>query len=124
MTDKPLPPDDSDDFESFQDLTADIKPLNQDKVTIAKSEPLSASSHIRRAAAQNKQTADANFLTDADIPLVDPNDILSFKVDGLQTGVFKKLRLGKYSWKYRSMNDGYLIINYGSNWNWNAQYRI
>ena len=51
----------------------------------------------RRNAAQQEQRPDGNFLDPVDIiEQVDPNDFLEFSRPGVQHGVYKKLRMGKY----------------------------
>ncbi|MEE9253975.1 MAG: DNA endonuclease SmrA, partial [Pseudomonadales bacterium] len=52
----------------------------------------------RRKAAQEhrRERVDANFLTLGEVPNVGPYDFLEWKKDGVQEGVYRKLRLGKY----------------------------
>lgn len=49
----------------------------------------------RRQAAVNTGK-DSNTLTLGEVPPVDPFDEIAFKRDGVQTGVYRKLRLGRY----------------------------
>lgn len=49
----------------------------------------------RREAAANT-AKDNNTLTLGEVPPVDPFDEIAFKRDGVQTGVYRKLRLGRY----------------------------
>ena len=49
----------------------------------------------RRQAAANA-AKDNNTLTLGEVPPVDPFDEIAFKRDGVQTGVYRKLRLGRY----------------------------
>ena len=49
----------------------------------------------RRQAAANTGK-DGNTLTLGEVPPVDPFDEIAFKRDGVQTGVYRKLRLGRY----------------------------
>ena len=49
----------------------------------------------RRQAAANT-AKDNNTLTLGEVPPVDPFDEIAFKRDGVQTGVYRKLRLGRY----------------------------
>ena len=51
----------------------------------------------RRSAAESLDKSDPNFLTTEPVDLVAPDDELTYKKDGVQQGVFKNLRLGKYS---------------------------
>ncbi|MCO7225316.1 DNA endonuclease SmrA [Pleionea sp. CnH1-48] len=87
----------SDEESLFAEMTDGVKPLKQDKVIIKPNEKADVSVSVRRHAALNDQRRDENFLSDADIPMVDPLDIIYKKMDGLQEGVYKKMRLGKYT---------------------------
>lgn len=81
----------------FAEMT-DVKPLApHDKADIKKS-PKQTPGHVaRRMAAVRHKLLDANFLaTDEHIELLKSHDVLSYKKDGIQHGVFKKLRLGHY----------------------------
>ena len=88
-----------DDLDLFRETMGDVKPLN--------TEPVADSSHpaevtpgmkMRRLAAQNETSQPLDYLSSADqITMVKPSDELSFKRDGVQHGVFKNLRLGKYA---------------------------
>ncbi len=86
------------DTPDFRDLVGDVKPIAVDRTT----DQRPAASHspglaARRAAAQAESKSDNNFLSSAEyIPPVKPWDELSYKRDGVQHGVFKNLRLGKY----------------------------
>lgn len=50
----------------------------------------------RRAAAVAESVGEQNFLSAEHVPPVDPLDVLAFKRPGVQNGVYRKLRLGKY----------------------------
>lgn len=51
----------------------------------------------RKAAAEHRRDrVDPNFLTLAEVPSVGPYDLLEWKKDGVQNGVYRKLRLGRY----------------------------
>ncbi|MDA8622245.1 DNA endonuclease SmrA [Psychrosphaera sp.] len=86
------------EFSSFIDELGDVKPIKQSKTN----RPLPCSNvsaqtlSLRRANAQLPSSGDQNPLTTESVELIAPDDILSFKKDGVQQGVFKNLRLGKY----------------------------
>jgi len=84
---------DSADF--FQEM-ADVKPLNQDKIAVTNTSEPSINTPYRQKVAQSFGQKDRNFLTDGEVSPVEPEEILTFKLDGVQPGVFKKLRQGKY----------------------------
>ncbi|HBS41409.1 MAG TPA: DNA endonuclease SmrA [Oceanospirillales bacterium] len=55
----------------------------------------------RRAALENKPVTDPNSLRSSEVPRVGPHDVIGFKRPGIQDGVFRKLRLGKYETEAR-----------------------
>ncbi|MEE4244825.1 MAG: DNA endonuclease SmrA [Kangiellaceae bacterium] len=80
----------------FEQEFADIKPLKQDKIATQTKTVKDVSQETRRLAATTDLAKDLNYLVDSPVDPADPQEILSFKIDGLQSGVFKKLRQGKY----------------------------
>lgn len=81
---------------TFLEEVGDVRPLRQDGADVGKKIASSASIAVRRDAAVQEATQD-NFLSTTAVPEVAPYDIVSFKRDGIQEGVFRNLRLGKYS---------------------------
>lgn len=77
----------------FRQELGDVKPLQQDKADISRTAE-EIDFERRRAAAVAELQAD-NALADA-LQMVDKDAIVVFKRPGVQDGVFKKLRLGKY----------------------------
>lgn len=84
-----LDTDDADFLHAF----SDVKPLAQDKADISKSAS-DIDYDVRRKAAVAEIEKDS-ALADAVI-MIDANALVEFKRPGVQLGVFKKLRLGKY----------------------------
>lgn len=85
------------DDELFRMEMGDVEPLKQDKrVTLKTAAAVDASAEIRRDAAQAVTQKDTNFLAGEFIEPVEPHGILSFVRPGVQHGVYKNLRLGKY----------------------------
>ena len=76
----------------------DVEPLGRKGARyLAKPTTLTPGVLQRRKAAQQEQRADSNFLDPASvIQPVDPNDYLAFARPGVQHGVYKNLRQGKY----------------------------
>ena len=76
----------------------DVEPLNGKGARhIAKPAEVTPGVLQRRSAAQAEQLRDGNFLDpDTVIKPVDPHDYLAFSRPGVQHGVYKNLRLGKY----------------------------
>lgn len=87
----------NDDFDLFKKEMSGVKPIEQKKVTsVSKKQGPTDAQLARREAAVREQSADKNTLTTEYVEMVSPHDILSFKRPGVQDGVFRKLRLGKY----------------------------
>lgn len=89
---------DLDLFKSAMGDMGDVTPLKStnDKVSSIKQKQDERSVAERKKAAQANTITDPNFLTAEQVELVAPDDILSYKKDGVQEGVFRNLRLGKY----------------------------
>jgi len=88
----------SDAREKFMSEMADVKPLTpHDKAEIQKTAVETPGHAARRMAAVRNKLLDTNFLSaDEHIEMLKSHDVLSYKKDGIQHGVFKKLRLGYY----------------------------
>ena len=91
------------DDELFRQQFADVKPLKKtDKVALRKTSALSEQQRETARARATDETvneepfADVTTVSDDYVEQVGAKDILSFKRPGIQDGVFKKLRLGKY----------------------------
>lgn len=84
------------DNDVFLNAMRDVQPIRPaDKVALAPAlDTLNALE--RRAAAVADVARDKNFLSGEYIEPVDPLAVLEFKRDGVQTGVYRNLRLGKY----------------------------
>lgn len=90
---------DSDEtFELFRQEMNDVTPLSGEQVADIKKafEPTLAQKERRRAAEQAEQE-DANFLSTEYVDLVEPGEEISFRRDGVQDGVYKRLKQGRYT---------------------------
>lgn len=89
----------SDDLEVFLREMRDVKPIKlEPKVPLAVADPsATASIEQRRSAAVAQSRAERNFLSGDYVTPVDPLAVLEFKRPGVQNGVYRNLRLGKYS---------------------------
>jgi len=84
-----------DDF--FLQHMKGVKPIKVEvKVDLAKQYQDKLNIEKRRKAATEELAQDKNFLSGEYIEPVDPLTVLEFKRDGVQTGVYRNLRLGKY----------------------------
>jgi Uncharacterized protein conserved in bacteria len=86
---------DDDDFSLFAQEVEGVTPLKKDEVYLAK-KGAPVDYEARKLAAQVAAEADRNHLSHDYVLKVDPNDMLEYKKDGVQDGVFKRLRQGKY----------------------------
>jgi len=83
------------DKQTFLQETMDVKPLKQSRVTHKKIVLETPGQVVRRSlAVENSETVDP--LMSAGIQNLKSNDVLAFRRDGVQHGVYKKLRMGHY----------------------------
>lgn len=85
-----------DELMAFLDQLKDVKPIPQgDKVrtTIPKN---TLAQQLKRQALEVSKPLANNYLSVEEVEPLDPYDHISYKQDGVQEGVFKNLRLGKY----------------------------
>ncbi len=87
----------SDDDSLFSQAMGDVKPLKKAGRQIIKKDPDSRLARdARRQAAVAETEVEANHLSAGDVPLLDPYYALEFRRDGVQKGVFRKLKQGRY----------------------------
>jgi len=92
---------DVDDEANFLEQMQDVKPLAQDKIPRAhRNSSDGFNNQYRRKVATKSLSKYKNFLTDGEVEIVEPNEILSFKISGIQPQVFKNLRNAKYKFDY------------------------
>jgi DNA-nicking Smr family endonuclease len=86
------------DLEIFKEMVGEVSPLKSDpKADLKCSQSPTPGMEVRRDAAVGESGGRRDYLDDEDrITMVKPWDELSYKRDGVQHGVFKNLRLGKY----------------------------
>ena len=81
----------------FLEEMSDVQPIRKpDRADVDGSRGITPGQLERRRAAVVEGTPDRNPLTVTEVGWLGPSDELSFKRDGIQHGVFKKLRLGQY----------------------------
>lgn len=82
---------------SFMDAMQDVTPIaNVNKIAVTSAYSETLSQRLKREALEKQIALDDNGLSVDFVKPLDPHDFLSYKQDGVQEGVFKKLRLGKY----------------------------
>lgn len=86
-----------DDFDLFKKEMEGVKPIERKRVvSTPKKYELSDAQLARREAAVREPGKDANILSTEYVDMVSPHDVLAYKRSGVQDGVYRKLRLGKY----------------------------
>lgn len=83
----------------FREFVGDVEPLSQSgqrlKIPVDRNSPALVT---RRMAAVKVAASEDNFLAGEEhVPRVKPLDTLSFKRDGVQHGVFRRLKQGRYT---------------------------
>ena len=97
MSDKNSPPDPVPETDNFVEAMQDVKPLRQpDKVALTRASESSIALEARRRAAVTEPLRDDNFLSSDYVELLDPYYPLEFRREGVQHGVFRKFKQGKY----------------------------
>ncbi len=87
----------ADDDNLFREEMAGVTPLKREpRASRGGARPPDPSLQRRREAAVTSAAEDRNTLSDRDIPPLDPWYVLSFKRPGVQNGVFRKLKQGRY----------------------------
>jgi DNA-nicking Smr family endonuclease len=89
--------DDADDIAAFTQEMADVVPIkHNDKVAIKSNDVLDLARKLKREAIEKEEHYNQYGLSLILNRPIGPYDLISYKQDGIQTGVFKNLRLGKY----------------------------
>jgi DNA-nicking Smr family endonuclease len=82
---------------SFFAEMSDVKPLSQtDKVALTNKTTETLAQRLKREALIAEVEKDDNGLTVDKVEPINPHDFIEYKQDGVQHGVYKNLRLGKY----------------------------
>jgi len=91
----------SDQTSSFLQEMQGVEKMSQDKiVSHSQSDQVQQSLNYRRNAAEKHAAKYENFLTDGEVEQVEPQEVLSFKISGIQPNVFKNLKKAKYRFDY------------------------
>lgn len=83
------------DDDLFAQEMGGVKPLKQDKVILEKKPEVTPGQVVRRSLAEVFRP-NADPLSSDNVPQLKASDILEYRRDGVQHGVYKKLRMGKY----------------------------
>lgn len=85
------------DNDLFLQQMKDVTPITvEEKVPLASAQLDKTNAEIRRKAATAELAKNKNFLSGEYIEPIEPLAVIEFRRDGVQTGVYRNLRLGKY----------------------------
>jgi DNA-nicking Smr family endonuclease len=85
-----------DGLDEFLNELKDVKPIVQTDTLPTAQHKSTLAQQLKRQAIEACHNLENNYLSVDKVEPVDPYDHISFKQNGVQQGVFKKLRLGKY----------------------------
>jgi len=92
----------TDEDELFLQEMQGVKKLQtQERVNLRREQNAANAAARRSAAVTEQEVTDSNHLRASEVPRVGPHDVIGFKRPGIQDGVFRKLRLGKYETEAR-----------------------
>lgn len=86
----------NDDLDLFHQMMGDVKPIQQDTAELKKEHQVTEAQLARREAAIWLSDDKPEYLSIDHAVMLKPEDVIAFKRNGVQEGVFRKLRLGKY----------------------------
>lgn len=86
-----------DDSNEFLNEFKDVKPLKQDNNFHTSQSKFTLAKQLKREAIESDYNQAKNYLTTEEVIPIDPYDHIMFKQSGIQNGVYKNLRLGKYT---------------------------
>ncbi len=88
---------DNDESDLFFEEMDGVAPLNiKEKADLSTPQDLTPGHLVRQKSAVTEVALDDNHLTSDHVELLSSNCVLEFKRDGVQLGVYKKLRMGRY----------------------------
>ena len=90
-----------DDLRSFMEEMGDVKPITSDDKIFSHDTQDSLAKKARRAALAKDNPDIFNPLSMENVKPVKPDDFIAYQQPGIQDGVFKNLRLGKYDIEQR-----------------------
>jgi DNA-nicking Smr family endonuclease len=85
-----------DGLDEFLNELKDVKPIEPTDTVLTGHQKSTLAQQLKRQAIEASLNHINNYLSVEKVEPVDPYDHISFKQDGVQQGVFKNLRLGKY----------------------------
>lgn len=84
------------EFDLFREQMSDVQPIRQETTFHKSTSKITEAQLARKLAAEAEDEALDDHLSMEYVEPVNPTDTITYKKDGVQDGVYKKLRLGKY----------------------------
>lgn len=83
------------DDDAFANEMGDVKPLRQNRAVLHKKVESTPGQQVRRTLAVSQKPS-TDPLVSIEVPQLKSDDVLEYRASGVQHGVFKKLRMGRY----------------------------
>ncbi|MGS2717810.1 DNA endonuclease SmrA [Eionea flava] len=88
----------NDDIDDFLKEMHDVQPLKRERRVVLNTQSVDkTTAKVRQQAAQSEAVSQRDPLVDSDVQQLDANAVLEYQRPGVQHGVYKQLRLGKYA---------------------------
>lgn len=87
----------AEDESMFAEEMSGVKPLQSELRVALKKSVADAEALMARRKAAVASPASRNFLAESEVQMLDPHYLLEYRREGVQHGVFRKLKQGKYS---------------------------
>lgn len=91
----------TDDRRMFDEEMAGVNPLQLEGRVVLNKRGSSEHSYAARRAAALASAVKHNYLSASEVDLLDPYSLLEYRCDGVQNGVFRKFKQGKYALEAR-----------------------
>ncbi len=85
-----------DEQDLFQQMMSDVIPIKSDIEFHEKKHQVTEAQLAKREAAMSLSEDDPEYLSLESAPMLKPDDMVEYQKPGVQDGVYRKLRLGKY----------------------------
>lgn len=85
-----------DELDLFQQMMSDVTPIKSDTAIHEKKHQVTDAQLAKREAAMSLSEDDPEYLSLDHAPMLKPDDMVEYQKPGVQDGVYRKLRLGKY----------------------------
>jgi len=91
----------SDDKDLFREAMLGVKPQSAKTRVVASTSSKQSDKSVVRQNAEHHPEPTQTLLTLAEVPVLQPRDVLSWKQTGIQNAVFDKVKAGRYPIEYK-----------------------